>query len=117
MALLWIFLSTLLGGWIFPWWWPAVAAYAMGYRFSKRADGAFVSGFVGTALAWLLWAAWMDWRNHHLLSGRIAVLFHLPSLAAVLGATAFVGGLLGGMAAWAGYALGVYLKPRYARDA
>ncbi len=116
MALLLIFASVLLGGWLFPWWWPALAAYGIGYWFSKRAGGAFFAGFAGTAAAWAAWAALRDWRNHHLLSGRIAELFHLPSSVAVLGATAFVGGLVGGMAAWAGFSLGVYLKPKFARD-
>ena len=117
MAVLLIFASALIGGWIFPWWWPALAAYVVGYWLPKRSGSAFVAGLTGTALAWLAWAAFLDWRNHHLLSGRIAVLFHLPSTAAVLGATAFVGGITGGMAAWAGFALGAYLKPKFARDA
>lgn len=113
MTLVLIFAATLLGGWVFPWWWPALAAYIIGYWFPKRAGNAFVSGFIGTALAWAAWAALLDWRNHHLLSGRIAGLFHLPSSLAVLGATGFVGGVIGGMAAWAGFSLGAYLKPKF----
>jgi hypothetical protein len=116
MALLLVFLSSLIGGWIFPWWWPALAAYAIGFWLPKRVGNAVASGFLGTAAGWLAWAAFFDWRNHHLLSGRVGELFHLPSVTAVLTLAAFVGGITGGMAAWAGYAMGAYLKPKFARD-
>jgi hypothetical protein len=108
-----MFFSALIGGWLFPWWWPALTAYIIGFWFHNRASGAFVTGFVGTASAWLAWASYQDWRNHHLLAGRIANLFHLPSVAAVLAITALLGGLTGGFGAWAGFALGAYLKPKF----
>ena len=110
-----MFLSTLICGWIFPWWWPALAAYAVGFWMAKRSDSPFFVGFTGTAVAWIAWAVYLDWRNHHLLSGRIAVLFHLPSAYAVLVLTGLIGGLTGGLAAWAGFSLGNYLKPKFAR--
>jgi hypothetical protein len=108
-----MFIASLLGGWLFPWWWPSLAGFVLGFILPKRTSGAFFTGFFGTALAWVTAAAYLDWQNHHLLTGRIAILFHLPSATAVLAATALLGGIFGGLGAWAGFAWGRYLKPRF----
>lgn len=113
MALLILFVATLVGGYIFPWWWPAVAAYAVGFWLPRRAGPAFLSGFMGTALAWGCLAGFLDWRNHQVLSTRMADLFHLPSGIALVALTGILGGLMGGLAAWAGFALRAYLRPRF----
>jgi hypothetical protein len=112
MATLILFAASLLGGYLFPWWWPAIAAYAVGYWLPKRPWSAFIAGFAGTALAWGAMAGFLDWRNHHILSDRIAQLFSLPTGLLLPPITALLGGLMGGMGAWAGYALRAYLKPR-----
>lgn len=112
MAILILFAASLLGGYLFPWWWPAVAAYAVGFWLPRRAGTAFASGFAGAALAWTACAGFLDLRNHHLLSNRIADLFHLPAGALVPVLTGLIGGIMGGMAAWAGFALRAYVKPR-----
>ncbi len=112
MATLILFAAALAGGYVFPWWWPAVAAYAVGFWLPRSAGSAFASGFAGTALAWAGLAAFLDWRNQHLLSGRIALLFHLPAGWATIALTGLLGGLMGGLGAWAGYALRAWLKPR-----
>lgn len=112
MAFLILFAATLVGGYIFPWWWPAVAAYAVGFWISRRTGAAFLAGFGGTALAWASLAGFLDWRNHQVLSSRMAQLFHLPSGFAMVALTGILGGLMGGLAAWAGFALRAYLRPR-----
>lgn len=111
MAALILFAAALAGGFIFPWWWPAVAGYAVGYWYPRSAPTAFASGFGGTAPAWAACAAFLDLRNHHLLSGRMAELFHLPGGWTLILATGIIGGLIGGMGAWAGQALRAYVKP------
>ncbi|HKP96054.1 MAG TPA: hypothetical protein VJ385_09885 [Fibrobacteria bacterium] len=112
MALPILFAASLLGGCIFPWWWPAVAGYAVGFWLPRRGGAAFASGFAGTGLAWAAAAAFLDWRNHQILSGRIAMLFHLPSGLLLPALTGVLGGIVGGLAAWAGFALRAYVKPR-----
>lgn len=111
MATLILFAAALGGGFIFPWWWPAIAGYAVGFRYPRSAGSAFVSGFGGTAMAWAGLAAFLDQRNHHLLSGRMSELFHLPGGWALILATGIIGGLIGGIGAWAGQALRAYVKP------
>ena len=111
MAALILFAAALAGGFIFPWWWPAVAAYAVGFWRPHSAPAAFLSGFGGTALAWAGLAVLLDQRNHHLLSGRMAELFHLPGGWALVLATGLIGGLIGGLGALAGQTLRAYAKP------
>ena len=105
MSALLIFALSLGGGFLFPWWWPAVPAYAVGYWLPRSAVTAFSAGFAGAAGSWLVCAAVLDWRNHQLLSARIALIFHLPHPAWLLAVTALLGGAVGGMSAWAGYSL------------
>lgn len=112
MAWFILFSVSLLGGFLLPWWWPALAAYLMGFFLPRSAGSAFASGFLGTGAAWGLWAAILDWRNRHLLSSRVAEIFHLPGGWAVIVATCLVGGLIGGFAAWAGFILRTYAWPR-----
>lgn len=107
-----VFAASLFGGFLLPWWWPALAAYLIGFFLPRSAFTAFVSGFLGAAAAWAGWAAVLDWRNRHLLSTRVAEIFHLPAGWAVIAATGLVGGLVGGLAAWAGFALRAYAWPR-----
>lgn len=112
-----IFLASLAGGFLFPWWWPVLPAYAAGFLIARRGFGAFLSGFAGTGAAWLLLAAFLDWRNHGLLSGRMAQMFHLPAPAFLLALTGLLGGVLGGLAAWAGQALRASLVgPKWAKQ-
>ncbi|MEO7424498.1 MAG: hypothetical protein ABI036_04875 [Fibrobacteria bacterium] len=117
MAILILFAASLLGGFVFPWWWPAMAAYIVGFLLPRRAGIAFLSGFAGTAPAWVGLAAFLDLRNHHGLSDRVAAVFHLPSGLYLLAATGLMGGCIGGLAAWAGYALRAYVKPPFSETA
>jgi hypothetical protein len=92
-----MFTVTLLGGVLFPWWWPAVPGLVTGFWKPGRPARGFVVALLGSGLAWGLTALWIDVRNHGLLSGRIAPLFHLPGSAGLLLATALVGGLTAGL--------------------
>jgi hypothetical protein len=112
MAGLILFVGCWLGGYLFPWWWPALAACAVGAWLPRRSASAAWSGFLGAGLAWAAAAAWQDLRNHHILSARIAALFHLPGPAGAVAATGAVGGLMGALGAWAGYAVREWLRPR-----
>lgn len=112
MAGLILFFVCWLGGYLFPWWWPALAACAVGAWLPRRSGAAVLSGFLGAGAAWAASAAWQDLRNHHILSARIASLFHLPGPAGAVAATGLVGGLMGALGAWAGYALREWIFPR-----
>ena len=113
MAALMLFAAAWAGGYLFPWWWPALAGYALGLWRPRSAAGAFCSGFAGVAAAWASAAAVQDLRNHHILAVRIAQVFHIPG-GGPLAVTALLGGLMGGLACLAGYSLRAWLWPRSA---
>lgn len=85
-----------------PWWSVAVVAFLVALVTGGRG---FLTGFVGVGLCWLLVALFRDIPNEHILSDRMAVLFHLPNHILFVAVTALVGGLIGGLAAWAGASL------------
>lgn len=116
MALTLMFVLALGGGFLFPWWWPALAGYGLGIWLGRKGSSAFLSGFAGTGSAWLVLAGFMDWRNHQLLSQKMASIFHLPSPFLLLAMTAIIGGLLGGLGAWAGQSLRAALSARARLD-
>ena len=111
MTALILFAAALAGGFLFPWWWPAVAAYAVGFWRPHSAFTAFSIGLRRHGPAWAGLAALLDQRNHHLLSGRMADLFRPPGGWALVLATGLIGGLMGGLGALAGQTLRAYVKP------
>jgi len=88
--------------WFAPWWMAAIVACVAGYASRLSTGKAFLAGFCGIALLWLTFALWRDIPNHHILSTRMAQLFKLPSYILFIVVTAFLGGVLGGLAAWSG---------------
>ena len=88
---------------LLPWWSLAGAAFAVGLGWAPTGRAAFWAGFGGAGLSWLLPAAWLAQQNEGLLARRVAQLLPLGgSAAALVGATAVVAGLVGGLAALAG---------------
>lgn len=86
-----------------PWWVAALVAGLSCYFAGMRSGKAFWAGFFGIALLWLSVALWRDIPNGHLLSQKMALLlFHQPTPALYLTVTALIGGLIGGLSAWAG---------------
>jgi len=84
---------TSLGGFFFPWWWPAVPGLVAGFWKPDTRVRIVVASFLGAAVAWAAVALYFDARNEGILSARIAPLFHLPGEGALVLATAAVGGL------------------------
>lgn len=85
-----------------PWWIISVVAFVIAFLFRFRPGKSFLAGFCGIAIFWLTAALFCDIPNEHILSHRMAELFHLPGYLLFMLVTAVVGGLVGGMAAMAG---------------
>jgi len=85
-----------------PWWSVAVVAFVVSAFANPKPGRAFRAGFCGIGLCWLVAALLHDIANEHILSTRMAALFHLPNYALFIVVTVFVGGLVGGLSAWAG---------------
>jgi len=91
--------------WYLPWWLIAVVAFAIGLLLPQKSGRSFWSGFLGIFLMWMVFSLFKDIQNDHILSTRMAKLFGLPAYGLFLIVATAVGGLVGGLAAWAGAAL------------
>ena len=101
-----IVLTALLafaGGLWFAWWIIAIAAFLISLLVHQRAGKAFLSGAIGVFLLWGGMAWWIDMKNEHILSRRIAEVLPLGgnSFLLIL-VTAIIGGLVAGLAALSG---------------
>jgi hypothetical protein len=101
-----IILTALLSfvcGLYLPWWSIAIAAFISVLLIPLASGRAFLAGFSGVFLLWFLLALWIDVKNQHILSKKIAEIFHLGSSSvAIILVTAFVGALVGGFGALSG---------------
>lgn len=88
--------------WLLPWWSIAVVTFVISHFAGHRPGRSFWSGFSSVGLCWLIAALWRDIPNNHILSTRMAALFHLPDYMLFIVVTVFVGALIGGLSAWAG---------------
>ncbi|MCY7349262.1 MAG: hypothetical protein LH606_01155 [Cytophagaceae bacterium] len=104
MPFLLILLLTAAVQYFLPWWMIAVVPFAIACWRSRSAGGAFGAGFLAIALLWAIVAFLQSHANDNLLADRMAHLLPLGgSTLTLLLLTALLGGLVGGVAAWAGY--------------
>jgi hypothetical protein len=107
-----IILTALLSfvfGLYFPWWSIAIASFIATLLIPMTASRGFISGFAGVFILWAVLAWWIDVKNQHILSKKVAEIFPLggSSLLLIL-VTAIIGALVGGFAAMSGS----YLRSR-----
>jgi hypothetical protein len=94
--------------WLLGYWWLiGVAAFFIGTVTGGRSGTrSFFIGFWGIGLLWAGIAFVKAFPNEFLLAGKMAgLLFLKDNPAAMLGVTALMGGLVGGLAALSGNAL------------
>lgn len=93
-------LLSFVGGLYLPWWSVAIAAFIAVLLIPMRSGRAFLAGFLGVFLLWFLLALWIDVKNEHILSKKVAEIFPLGgSSVAIILVTAFIGALVGGLGA------------------
>lgn len=86
-----------------PWWVIAPAAFTVAVCIPQSSSKTFLSGFTGLFVLWGLQTIIIDAHNNHVLATRIAGVLPLGgSYIALIFVTAFVGGLVGGLAAITG---------------
>lgn len=106
-----IIILAAIAEWYGPWWSAAVVAGVAGLLSRIRTGEAFVAGFIAVAVMWLAFFLVKDIRSHHLLSQKMAELFHLPSFLFYILITFALGGLTGGIPCWAGAQLRKLFSP------
>lgn len=96
-------LICFIAGLYLPWWSLALAALLVAVLIHQLPWKAFLSGFLGLFLLWGGLAFWIDLKNDHILSKRVAELMKLGSSSfAIIIVTAFIGALVAGFAALSG---------------
>jgi len=85
-----------------PWWSVAIVAFIVAMLAGETKGSSFLMGFLGVGAAWLVIALLHDIANQHILSTRMAKLFHLPHYSFFIAATVLIGGLVGGFSALGG---------------
>ncbi|GAC1441692.1 MAG: hypothetical protein NVSMB63_09440 [Sediminibacterium sp.] len=86
-----------------PWWSFAITSFIVSVAVHQRAGKAFVAGFAGLFLLWVILASLQDNANEHLLSTKVAQMLPLGgSYIILLLITGIIGGLVSGLAALAG---------------
>jgi hypothetical protein len=98
-----IVLLSFAGALYFPWWIIAVAAFMVAALIPQHPFKAFVTGFLALFILWGAHAFFLDSRNEHILATRVASILPLGgSYILLILVTAFIGGLVAGMAALTG---------------
>ncbi|UPT68246.1 MAG: hypothetical protein M0D57_06250 [Sphingobacteriales bacterium JAD_PAG50586_3] len=86
-----------------PWWSIALAAFAVELAMGQPKGKAFAAGFLGVFILWFAHAFIIDMQNEHILAGKVANILPMGgSIILLIVVTAFIGGLVGGLAAATG---------------
>ena len=87
---------------LFPWWMIAAVPFILAAAFNLTGGTSFIAGFLGIAVFWFIAVLMKDLPNDHILSRRMATLFHLADYGLLIFVISIVGGVVGGLSAWAG---------------
>lgn len=97
---------------IMPWWSIGLAAAGVVFFSRLKPGWAFLTGFFGIAALWSIVAVSKDINNEHILSTRMAQLFHLPNFGTFIVVTILLGAIVGGLSAWSAALLAqVFRRP------
>jgi hypothetical protein len=103
ISLLLTALLSFAGGLYLPWWSIAICAFIVSALILQQPFKAFLAGFAGVFLLWLIFSWSVDAANDQILSHKIAQIFPLGGVSFLLVlVTAIVGGIVGGLAALSG---------------
>ncbi len=95
------FLSSLTEFFL-PWWTIAVVAFIVAMVIQLPPLKSFLSGFLGITLFWLPNIIFKDFSNEHILSRKMAALFHVPNYGVFIIVCVLLGSLVGGLGAFSG---------------
>lgn len=105
MVVLAIFFLGYLFESFLPWWSVALAAAVGGALVRNSVKKAFIAGFLGIGLLWLLNAGYFHFRSGGMITTRVAAMVNVPWPVLLIIVTGLIGALVGGIAACAGFYL------------
>jgi hypothetical protein len=105
MNFLLIFIICALLQWVAPWWIIALVPFLMMTWRGKYATTSFFQGFLAIGTLWFTYGLYQHIHSDGAISNRISEIFSLPNGLILLALTTFIGALVGGTAALAGFYL------------
>jgi cell division protein FtsX len=87
----------------FDFWVAGVVTFILSLLFSNSAGNAFFSGFWAVGLVWLMMSLVSHIPNGGILTDKVSRMFSLPFSWLLIVITVFIGALIGGISALAGY--------------
>ncbi|HMJ67935.1 MAG TPA: hypothetical protein VK508_03535 [Cyclobacteriaceae bacterium] len=110
-------IAVLLLSWVLqsflPWWTMAVGAFATGLFFRQSGFQSFLAGLLGVGLLWFLMAWYSDASTSSILSEKVAGIFPTKTVGLLRLVTAFIGGLVGGLASMTGGIISYRRRVKY----
>ncbi len=107
---LYVLVFGLIAGLTLPWWGIGVAGFVAGFWKGPSSWKALGSGFAGAGILWLAAAGYIHVKSGGILTVKIAGIAGLSHPSALVALTALIGGIVGALAAVAGYHLKTLLK-------
>lgn len=98
------FLAYVLGIYsTLPWWSFVISSFIVALAIHQKPGKAFLTGFLGLFLLWVVLAFMKDAANDHILSQKVAKILPLGgSYIVLILVTGIVGGLVSGLASLSG---------------
>jgi len=84
------------------WYGIAIAPLVLAPIFQLKPSNGFVLGFSSTFITWFIAMLVRDIPNNHLLSHKMAVMFHVHDFGLLIFIIASIGGIISGLAACSG---------------
>jgi hypothetical protein len=86
-----------------PWWSFAISSFVVALAIPQKPFKAFITGFLGLCIVWVVLSVMKDLANEHILSTKVAQILPLGgSFVVLILLTGILGGLVSGLSALAG---------------
>jgi len=95
---------------IMPWWIPMPIAFLLTLGLPMKKGWSFLAPALGCGLCFVIIALLRDLNNHHLLSEKIALVFHLPSFTYLILISGIIGFITAGLGGWTAATLSALFK-------
>ncbi len=97
---------------VLPWYSAVIVAFLVSAILPNGKLNAFLVGFLGVGLLWLVYALIIDIQTNSILTDRVAELFTLSDGNILVAITGLVGAVVGGL----GSLTGVYFRLLFTKD-
>ena len=88
---------------ILPWWIIIIIPFILGSLFEDNYLSHFLSGFIGTGVAWIFIILSIDFNTQSILSGKIIEILKVDSVNYLIILISVVGGIVSGLSLITGY--------------